>query len=139
MSNESVKDPLALGLGSLASGVGFGGACMTVSQIVVALNQDRYDVNGYILAAGLLTSLGVGGMCGWYRSYRLENIWQRGVIAVLGGVGAILVGFLAAPIDKFFGVVGMSVWFLLNLMLGILATRWAIQGRGDEGSGTGTA
>ena len=139
MSNESVKDPLALGLGSLASGVGFGGACMTVSQIVVALNQDRYDVNGYILAAGVLASIGVGGMCGWYRSYQLENIWQRGVIAVLGGVGAILVGFLAAPIDKFFGVVGMSVWLLLNLMLGILATRWAIQGRGDEGSGTGTA
>jgi len=139
LSNESVKDPLALGLGSLASGVGFGGACMTVSQIVVSLNQDRYDVNGYILAAGLFTSLGVGGMCGWYRSYQLENIWQQGVIAVLAAVGAILIGFLAAPIDKFFGVVGMSVWLGLNLVLGILATRWAIQGRGDEGSGTGTA
>jgi hypothetical protein len=103
---------------------------MTTAQIIVGLNEERYDFNQYLLLAGLLTALGIGGMCGWYRSYALENVWQQGVIAVLAAVGAILIGFLAAPIDKFFGVVGMSVWLLLNLVLGILATRWAIKGRG---------
>jgi len=112
---------------------------MTTSQIFVALQEERYDLNGYLLLAGLLTALGVGGMCGWYRSYPLENVWQQGVIAVLAAIGAILIGFLAAPIYKFSGVWGMIIWLLLNIAFGILATRWAIRGKGEERSGTSTA
>jgi len=129
---QPTKDPLALGLGSLAGGIGFGAAALTTSQVVVALNQERYDVYGYVLLAGLVTGLGIGGMCGWYRSYQLDNIWQRGVIAVLAAVGAILIGFLAAPLDKFFGVPGLIVWLIFNIAIGILATRWAIKGKGKE-------
>jgi small basic protein len=132
------KDPLAIGLGSLAGGIGFGAASLTTAQILVALNQERFDVHGYLLVAGLLSGLGVGAICGWYRSYHLDNIWQRGVIAVLAAVGAILIGFLAAPLDKFFGVTGLIVWLMFNIAIGILATRWAIRGKGDEGSGMGT-
>ena len=139
MSDEPIKDPLALGLGSLAGGVGFGAACLTTSQILVALNEERYDVSGYVLVAGLLTAMGVGGMCGWYRAYPLDNVWQRGVIAALAAIGALLIGFLAAPIYKFTGVLGMIVWVLLNIAFGILATRWAITGTGEEGPGAGTA
>ncbi|HEV8509751.1 MAG TPA: hypothetical protein VGQ48_04805 [Gemmatimonadales bacterium] len=103
---------------------------MTTAQIVVAWNQERYDVHGYVLVAGLLSGLGVGGMCGWYRSYLLDNIWQRGVIAVLAALGAILIGFLAAPIERFFGVLGMIVWLLFSVVIGVLATRWANKGKG---------
>jgi hypothetical protein len=105
---------------------------------VVSLNQGRPDVSGHVLTGGLIVALGIGGMCGWSRSFPLENIWQRGVIAVLAAVGAILVGFLAAPLDRFFGVVGMVVWLLLSVAFGIVSTRWAIRGRGEEGRGTGT-
>jgi hypothetical protein len=77
--------------------------------------------------------VGVGGMCGWYRSFALDNIWQRGVIAVLAAVGAILVGFLAALLDRFFGVIGMVLWLIINVVFGILCTRWAIKGKGVEG------
>lgn len=139
MTNDVTKDPLALGLGSLAGGVGFGAACMTTAQIVVALNQERYDVNGYLLVAGVLSGLGVGGVCGWYRSYQLDNIWQRGVIAMLAAVGAILVGFLAAPMNRLFGVIGMAVWLVLTVVFGVFSTRWAIRGKGEAGSGTGPA
>jgi hypothetical protein len=133
VSDDSTKDPLALGLGSLASGVGFGGACLTASQIALSLNQQRFEVLGYyVLTAGLITAVGVGGACGWYRSFSLDNIWQRGVIAVLAAVGAILAGFLAAPLDRFFGVLGMIVWLLLNVAVGILAARWANRGKGIE-------
>ena len=82
------------------------------------------------LLAGLIAAVGVGGACGWYRSFDLDNIWQRGVIAVLAAVGAILIGFLAAPLDRFFGLIGMIIWLLLNIAFGILATRWAIKGKG---------
>jgi hypothetical protein len=142
VNDESAKDPLALGLGSLASGVGFGGACMTAAQIFLSLNQQRFEVLGYYtLTAGLITAVGVGGACGWYRSFPLDNIWQRGVIAVLAAVGAVLVGFLAALLDRFFGVIGMSVWLAFNIVVGIVATRWAIKGKGmgEAGGGTGTA
>jgi hypothetical protein len=70
-------------------------------------------------------------MCGWYRSYLLENIWQRGVIAVLAGVGAILLGFLAAPAENFFGIIGMVVWLAFTIAFGFVGTRWAIKGRGS--------
>ena len=145
MSNEPVKDPLALGLGSLASGVGFGGACLTLAQIVAAILRGDLESNVYRqtvpdpLLAGLIAAVGVGGAYGWYRSAALDNIWQRGVIAVLAAVGAIIIGFLAAPLDRFFGLLGMIVWLLLNIAFGILATRWAIKGKGEEGRGTGTA
>jgi hypothetical protein len=133
------KDPLALGLGSLGSGVGFGGACMTASQIALRIFPDRIETLGYYsLSAGLIAAIGVGGTCGFYRSYSLDSIWQRGVIAVLAAVGAILVGFLAAPIDRFFGVIGMMVWLALNIVFGVATTRWALRGKGEEGSGKGT-
>jgi len=112
---------------------------MTTFQIFVALNEERYELNGFLLGAALFAPLGIGAVCGWYRSYPLDNIWQRGVIAVLAAIGAMLIGFLAAPINQFLGVLGMIVWLLVNIGFGILATRWAISGRGESGSGTGTA
>lgn len=128
----AVKDPLALGLGALAAGMGFGGACMTASQIVLRVFQEKFESWGYYaLTAGLLSAVGVGGAYSWYRTFRLDNIWQRGVIAVLAAVGAILVGFLAAPLDRFFGIIGMIVWLALNIVFGVVATRWAISGRGE--------
>ncbi len=129
------KDPLALGLGSLGAGVAFGGACLTTAQIVASILRGEVEPSGYRetaadpLLAGLIAAVGVGGACGWYRSFDLDNIWQRGVIALLAAVGAILIGFLAAPLDRFFGVLGMIVWLLLNIAFGILATRWAIKGK----------
>jgi hypothetical protein len=136
VSDESTKDPLALGLGSLASGVAFGGACLTAAQILASILRGDLEPAAYRetaadpLLAGLIAAVGVGGACGWYRSFLLDNIWQRGVIAVLAGVGAIRVGFLAAPIDRFFGVLGMIVWLLFSVMIGVLATRWANKGKG---------
>lgn len=132
---ETTKDPLALGLGSLGAGVGFGSAFMTTSQIVLRILQDQFErVGYYVLTAGFLAAVGIGGAYGWYRSFQLDNIWQRGVIAMLAAVGAILIGFLAAPIDRFFGVVGMVVWLALNVAFGVACARWAIQGKGVEGT-----
>ena len=129
-SEEKAKDPLALGLGSLIGGIGFGAACLTGAQIIVSLNQDRYESLGNVLLGGLLLSVGIAGMWGWSRSFQLDNIWQRGVIAVLAAFGAILAGFLAAPIDNFFGVIGMVVWLAITLAVGTFGTRWALSGRG---------
>jgi len=130
------KDPLALGLGSLAAGVGFGGACLTIAQIVASILRGELEPGAFRetapdpLLAGLIAAVGVGGVIGWYRGAALDNIWQRGVIAVLAAIGAILIGFLAAPLDRFFGLIGMIVWLLLNIVFGILANRWAIKGTG---------
>ncbi len=132
MTEEHAKDPLALGLGSLAGGVGFGAAFLSTAQVWVALNEERYDFNGMLLTVAPFVALAVGGIVGWYRSYALENIWQRGVIAVLAAIGAFLIGILAAPINTLLGPWGMTVWVLLNIALGILATRWAIKGKGSQ-------
>ena len=147
MTEDTTKDPLALGLGSLASGVGFGGACLTVAQIVASILRGEVAPDAYRataadpLLAGIIAAVGLGGAYGWYRSFALDNIWQRGVIAVLAAVGAILVGFLAAPLDRFFGIAGMIVWVVINIAFGVFGTRWAIRGKGtgEAGQGTGPA
>jgi len=145
VTDEPIKDPLALGLGSLAAGVGFGGACLTAAQIAASILRGDLEPGAYRetaadpLLAGLIAAVGVGGVVAWYRGGALDNLWQRGVIAVLGAVGAILIGFLAAPLDRFFGILGILVWLLLNIAFGILATRWAVRGKGEEERGTGPA
>lgn len=134
MTDDTTKDPLALGLGSLGAGVGFGSALMTSSQIALRVLQDQFERQGhYVLFTGVLAAVGVGGAYGWYRSFDLDNIWQRGVIAVLAAVGSILLGFLAAPMDRFFGVTGMAVWLALGIAFGIACARWAIKGKGGGG------
>lgn len=145
MTDEHPKDPLALGLGSLAAGVGFGAACLTAVQIAASILRGDLEPTLYRetapdpLLIGLFTAIGVAGVCGWYRSAGLESIWQRGVIIVLAAVGALLIGFFAAPLDRFFGVLGMIVWLALTVAFGFVGTRWAIRGKGEEGGGTGTA
>jgi hypothetical protein len=144
LTDERVKDPLALGLGSLAGGVGFGAAFLTAVQVFASILRGNVEsaVYGELakdpLGWAMFVAAGIGAAYGWYRSGALDNIWQRGVIAVLAAVGALLIGFLAAILDRFFGPLGLIVWLLLNVAFGILATRWAIRGKGDEGPGTGT-
>jgi hypothetical protein len=129
-------DPLALGLGSLTTGIGFGGACLTAAQVIAGIMRERLDPALYResapdpLTAGLILAVGVGGGYSWYRSWALDSVWQRGVIAVLGAVGAILLGFLAAAADRFFGFAGLVGWLLLNITMGVAGSRWADRGRG---------
>jgi CHASE2 domain-containing sensor protein len=142
MSDEpgALKDPLALGLGSLASGVGFGGACLTGAQIVASILRGDLDPRVYretapdALTIGMGVAIGVGFIVGALRSGGLDNIWQRGVIAVLAAIGALLIGFLAAPLDGLLGLIGLIAWLLLNIACGIVAWRWAARGKGVEGT-----
>ncbi|MGH7528837.1 MAG: hypothetical protein ACREMN_00495 [Gemmatimonadales bacterium] len=135
---RAAKDPLALGLGSLTTGIGFGGACLTAAQVIAGIMRERLDPALYResapdpLTAGLILAVGVGGGYSWYRSWAVENLWQRGVIAVLAAVGAILVGFLAAPVDGLFGLIGLVVWLALTLAVGVAGSRWADRGRGTD-------
>ena len=136
---ESTKDPLAIGIGSLGGGIGFGSAVMSAAQIITAILRDYRttdpvtDPASKALTAGLLLAIGLGGGFAWYRSFPLDNIWQRGVIAVLGALGALLVGFLGAPMYRWINIPGLAAWVLIGVIIGILGNRWAIRGRGAEG------
>jgi MYXO-CTERM domain-containing protein len=125
------KDPLAVGLGALLSGVGLGGTVITFAEILVNALRRRLDVSDYQRAApdplfaGLLAALVVGALFGWRRSRDLDNVWQRGVIAVLAAVGALLVGFLGAVADRLLGLSGLILWGLLAVGVGLAGSRWA--------------
>jgi hypothetical protein len=130
------KDPLAIGLGALACGVGLGGGTIIAALLVVQGLQRRLDPTSYRQAAadplvlGLLAGIAVGAAFGWHKSRALENIWQRGVIAVLATVGALLLGFLAAPVHRLAGLWGLPVWGLASLALGLAGGRWSTRGSG---------
>jgi len=127
------KDPLAIGLGALATGAGLGGAVVTLAQIFVELLQTRLEpadyqrVAGDPLMAGLFAGIAVAALFAWRRSTPLENLWQSGVIGVLSAVGALLIGFLAAVADRFLGLIGMIAWGLLSVACGVLGSRWAMR------------
>jgi hypothetical protein len=136
------RDPLATGLGALATGVGLGGATITLAQGVVAELRTRLDPADYRpvgdpLLAGLLAGVVLAAFFAWRRSRPIENVWQRGVIGVLSAVGALIVGFLAALAHYAGGTVGLVVWGCASLALGIAGSRWAMKGAGSGEPGAG--
>lgn len=132
---------MAVGLGALGTGAGLGGALMTVAQIVVNQLRGHLEAAAYQQAFpdplfyGMLASLGLGAFFGWRRSLPIENLWQRGVVAVLASVGALIIGFLAALADRLLGLVGLILWGALAVAFGVAASRWATRGAGTAASG----
>jgi hypothetical protein len=87
---------------------------------------------------GLLAGVAIGALFGWRRSVPLGNLWQRGVIAVLAAVGALLIAFLfAKPAEIFFGFAGLAVLGLAAAAFGVAGSRWALRGSGAPGAGGG--
>lgn len=130
-----------MGLGALGTGAGLGGAMMTLAQIVVNQLRSHLEAAAYQQAFpdplfyGTLASLALAAFFGWRRSAAIENMWQRGVIAVLAAVGALLIGFLAALADRLLGLTGLILWGVLALSFGVAASRWAMRGGGTAASG----
>ena len=143
-----MKDPLAVGLGSLACGAGFGGGTIVAGLVIVRALEHQVSVASYEESAadpvlvGAFAGMAVAAGFGWWRSRALDNIWQRGVIAVMGAIGAVLVSFIAWPVDRLLGIIGLAVWGAMSLVLGGAGSRWARRGSREdaidiEGRGTG--
>jgi len=126
--------------------VGLGGAAIVATLVLVRLLQ-RLELRRYgeaisdaslDLIAGLAAGIAIGAVFGWRRSRALGNDWQRGVIAVLGAAGALLIAFFfAIPVEHFFGLGGLIVLGVAAAALGVRGSRWATAGsRGRDGTDT---
>jgi len=138
-----VKDPLAIGLGALACGTGLGGGTIVAGLVIVRALEHRVAAVTYeesaadpVLVATLL-GLALAATFGWRRSRGLDNVWQRGVIGVMSAFGAVLVGFLAWPLDRFFGLACLVAWAVVALLGGAAASLWAARGSRDDALGGG--
>jgi hypothetical protein len=133
-----VKDPLAVGLGALGCGAGFGGGTIVAALVIVRTLERHVSAASYEDAAadpvlvGTFAGMAVAASFGWWRSGALGNIWQRGVIAVMAAVGAILVGFIAWPVDRLLGVAGLAAWGVASLLLGGASSVWARKGSRED-------
>ena len=130
-----MKDSLAVGLGALASGTGFGGGTIVAALVIVRALEHQVSTPTFEESAaadpvlvGTFAGMAVAAGFGWWRSRALDNIWQRGVIAVMAGVGALLVAFIAWPVDRMFGLVGLVAWAVAALLLGSASSVWARKG-----------
>ncbi|HVH10936.1 MAG TPA: hypothetical protein VM736_14160 [Gemmatimonadales bacterium] len=128
------KDPLAIGLGALGSGVGFGGTCLTIVLLLARLLQ-RTEISRYGESVSEIDPIWgtVGGMIvavffSWRRSHALDNTWQRGVISALSVFGTFFLGILAVPVWHFLRLPGMALLTAGSWALGVAASRWAIRG-----------
>ncbi len=123
-----------MGLGALATGVGLGGAAVTLVLILIRLLQmtevGRYgeSVSELDPTWALIAAIVVGGFFGWRRSMALESPWQRGVITTLSVFGALFLAILAAPIWHFLGFTGLIILFVVCLVLGVAGGRWSVAG-----------
>jgi len=133
-----VKDPLAIGLGGLACGTGFGGGTIVAALVIVRTLEHQVSGAGTQesaadpVLAGTLAGLAVGATFGWHRTRWLDNVWQRGVIGVLSAVGALLVAFLAWPIDHLLGIPGLAAWGVASLGRGGAGSAWSVRGSRDD-------
>ena len=83
------------------------------------------------IVAGLV-AVWLGAAFGWHRSRALDSVWQRGVIGVLSAVGALLVAFLAWPIDHLLGIPGLAAWGIAGFVLGGAGSAWSVRGSRDD-------
>jgi uncharacterized membrane protein len=74
---------------------------------------------------------------GWRRSRAIENVWQRGVIAVLSAVGSLIVGFVAEVAHGLGGIVALTLWGCASLALGIAGSRWVMHAASGPPAGGG--
>jgi len=51
---------------------------------------------------------------------------------VLSAVGALLVAFLAWPIDHLLGIPGLAAWGLAGFVLGGAGSAWSVRGSRDD-------
>ena len=120
------------------TGAGLGGAVATLAQIVVALMREHLPDVAYRkdpLTFALVAPLVVGAFFGWRRSRSIENIWQRGVVAVLAAFGGLIVGLLAAVVDWLLKMPGLVLWALCATIAGVAGSRWAVRGSGESTTG----
>lgn len=128
---------MAVGLGALATGVGLGGAAVTLLLILIRVLQvtevGRYgeSVSEIDPTWALVAAIVVGAFFGWRRSVPLESSWQRGVISTLSVVGALFLAILAAPIWHFLQFTGLIILFAVCLALGVAGSRWSVAGAGE--------
>jgi hypothetical protein len=54
------------------------------------------------------------------------------VIAILSAVGALIVGFIAWPVDRLLGVMGLVGWGIASFVLSGAASRWAMKGSRED-------
>lgn len=133
-----MKDPLAIGLGALTSGVGLGGGTIVAGLAIVRSLEHHAGTAGYEDIAGdpviaaTFAGLAVAATFGWRRTRALENLWQRGVIGVMSVVGAMLVGFIAWPVDRLLQTPGLIAWAVTTFIVGAAGSAWAVKGSRDD-------
>jgi hypothetical protein len=133
-----VKDPLAIGLGALTCGAGLGGGTIVAGLVIVRSLERHASAAAYEEIAGdpvlvaTFAGLVVAAAFGWRRTRALENAWQRGVIEVMSAVGAVLVGFIAWPVDRLLHIPGLVAWAALSFIIGGVGSSWAVKGSRDD-------
>jgi hypothetical protein len=125
-----------VGLGALATGVGLGGAAVSLVLILIRLLQGievgRYgeSVSEIDPTWALAAAIVVGAFFGWRRSRPLDSLWQRGVISTLSVFGALFLAILAAPVWHYLHFTGLALLFAACLVLGVSGSRWSVSGAG---------
>jgi hypothetical protein len=126
----AARDPVVRALGGLATGAAAGASVITAGLLVLRSVQrgrvaETQDLGFTILFATVLTAVVAAAATGWLLTAGLEELWRRGVTAVLAVFGMLMLSLVAVPADLVAGRPGLAGYLLLLLAAGARSLMWA--------------
>lgn len=122
------RDPVALALASLAAAASAGAAVITGGLLAlrIAFGTPPPEASAHVvLPVSLFIGIVVAAVAGWLLARAIPDLFYRGLIAALGVFGALLLAALAAPADALGRRLGLAMYLVLLVTLGVLAMRKA--------------
>ena len=115
---------LRAALGSAVIGAASGGAVLCLA--LLAYRPDPADPTANaapVLAAGL-GGLAAGAIVAWSLARNVGDVWRRTSVAMMGLMGAALLGALTMPVHRSAGTAGLLLLFAV--CLAIMAAAWRL-------------
>ncbi len=123
-------------LGSIVTGGGAGIAIISMTLIALRLTQQDGSMPDptlgraelppgvQLLGFGTILGLTVAVLLAFHRAHGLAGRWQRFAVSALAAFATVFVTVLAMPIDRTFGLIGLTGVFGLALVLLVTGWRW---------------
>ncbi len=119
-------DPVGLALASIGAGAFTGAAAITAGLIVVRsafTATGPTGPGGTVLSTALFLGIVAAAAIGWLLTRSIDDVFRRGVTAVIAAFGGLLLAGLAVPADLVGRVAGLVAYFGLL----VAADLWAIR------------
>lgn len=114
---HGTSDPVGTAIASIGAGATTGAACITLGLILFRAAGPAEPIIPSALFLGVVAAV----VTAWMLSRPIADYFRRGVTAAIGAFTALVLAGLAVPADMLAGLLGLSVYVVVLLALGVWA------------------